>query len=189
MKHIFLLLSLAGLFFSCQPSPETTSVKTYYDLKGFLEKQVIGLNKQKPSVLKETKIGNSKDQKTTNAIDWNKELEIFLQTDLNKPAYKLSYVINRPDSTTYEYRLKDGEKMTVKYLKISVGLLSKQIEKLEAVVKQSNQLYHSEKQLLFTCAPAQNGQWQIKTYEVSGFQQLAMAEKKTFSVKGIVLGK
>ena len=187
MKHSYLLLALSILLFSCQPAPETTSFKTYYDLKGFLENQIVGLNQRKPSVLKETKMGDSKDQKTTNAIDWAKELELFLQTDLNKPAYKLSYTVSRPDSTTYEYRLKDGEKLTVKYLKIKVDAGSKQIEKVEAVVKQRNQLYNSKKHLLLTCAPAKSGTWQIKTYEATGFQQLATADKKTFSVKGSVL--
>ena len=178
---LFLVASCA-----CQPASEANQAKTYYDLKGFLEQQIQHLNAQKPQVVKETAVGSTRDRQTTNAIDWAKELELFLQADLNKSAFKLSYTTTRPDSNTYEYRLKPTEKLLVKYLKIKLND-AKQVAFLEATVKQQNKLYDSEKHLLLTCAKTTSGVWQLKTYEVLGFQKLAMSDKKTFLMRGSVL--
>ncbi len=50
----------------------------------------------------------------TNKIDWQKELELFLQADLNKQSYQLSY--NKEETPQMAvYTLKEGEKLPVKY--------------------------------------------------------------------------
>jgi len=186
MKQILITAALLAALCACQPDSEANQAKTYYDLKGFLEQQIQQLNAQKPQVLKETAVGNAHDRQTTSTIDWAKELELFLQADLNKSAFKLSYTTTRPDSNTYEYRLKPTEKLLVKYLKIKVNN-SRKVAFMEATVKQQNKLYDSEKHLLLTCAKTASGIWQLKTYEVSGFQKLAMSDKNTFLMRGLVL--
>ncbi|TAG54031.1 MAG: hypothetical protein EAZ29_05000 [Runella slithyformis] len=188
MKQILISAVFLMLLGACQSNSEADQTKTYYDLKGFLEQQIKLLNAQKPQILKQTTMGNTSDRQTTSAIDWAKELELFMQTDLNKSAFKLSYTTTRPDSTSYEYRLKAGEKLPVKYLIIKTNSVN-QVEELAAEVWQENKLYNSEKRLLLTCGTAKNGTWQLQTYEVTGFQKLAMSDKKAFSVRSSVLGK
>ncbi|MDZ7935872.1 MAG: hypothetical protein U5M51_13105 [Emticicia sp.] len=62
-------------------------------------------------------IEEKKEVLNTKKIDWQKELELFLQADLNKQSYQLSY--NKEETPQMAvYTLKEGEKLPVKSLKI-----------------------------------------------------------------------
>jgi hypothetical protein len=186
MKNI--LLSIISLFIigSCQSPDDTAQAKIYFDLRSFIEQQIVELNKRKPLVNKEMSLGDNKDNKETTDIDWGKELELFIQADLNKQAYKLSYDITHPTPSTDLYMLKSGEKLPVKSLKIVIDETSKQPNLIEALIQDENKLYDSEKQLSLTCTMRPEGVWLIKTYEIGGFQHLTMTDKKAFYVKGII---
>lgn len=186
MRFISVLFALALILSGCQNPTDTNAPTSYFDLKGFIANQVTELNKRKPLVSKTMTMGNDKDSISTTAIDWTKELELFTQADLNKQAYQLSYDTTQPTPFTYVYVLKSGEKLPVKSLKIVVDETSKQPKLIEALLKEENKLYDSEKQLSLTCTMRPEGVWLLKTYEISGFQHLTMADKKPFSVKGII---
>ncbi len=186
MRTFLFLVALVFIFGNCQSPTDTDAPKNYFNLKGFIETQVIELNKRKPLVKKEMTMGSSKDNQQTSEIDWAKELELFLQADINKQAYQLSYHLSQPDANTYLYTLKNGEKLPVKSLKIIVDASSKQPGLVEALLKEENKLYDSEKKLYLTCTMRPEGIWLIKSYEISGFQHLALTDKKAFSVKGTV---
>ncbi|RDB02347.1 hypothetical protein DVG78_29160 [Runella aurantiaca] len=161
-------------------------VQNYFDLKGFIEKQISELNKRKPLVNKEMSLDDKQEHKQTNEIDWRQELELFTQADLNKQAYQLSYTISQPTTSTYVYTLKSGETLPVKSLKIVLDEVSKQPKLVEALLQEENRLYDSEKKLQLTCTMRPEGVWLVKTYEINGFQHLTITDKKTFSVKGTI---
>lgn len=186
MKHFLLSIIFLFLLGSCQTPADTEQTKVYFDLKGFIEKQIIELNKRKPLVTKEMSIGSNQDKAETTTIDWSKELELFIQADLNKQAFQLSYDISQPTPNAYLYTLKKGEKLSVKSLKIVIDKTSKQPNLIEAVLQEKNKLYDSEKLLSLTCTMRPEGIWLIKTYKISGFQQLTLADKKGFSVTGTI---
>jgi hypothetical protein len=186
MKQTLLSALLLTLFGGCQPNSEATQTKNYYDLKGFLETQIKLLNAQKPKVLKQTAVSATQDNQTVSNLDWAKELELFMQADLNKASYQLSYDTRILADSTYEYQLKATEKLPVKYLKIKLNT-AKQVARAEALILQENKLYNSEKHLLLTCGTSKNNVWQLKTYEVEGFQKLAFNDKKTFSVRAVIV--
>lgn len=180
---LFIILILIGTF-GCTNPAETTSALSYFDLKGFIDQQIVELNKRKPLVSKQMTVGADKEVVNSTHIDWAKELELFLKADLNKQAYQLSYNVSQPTASTYVYTLKQGENLPVKLLKITLDGVSRKPSSVEATLKEENQLFESEKKLLLTCAMRPEGIWLIKTYEISGFQHLALTDKKTFSVKG-----
>jgi hypothetical protein len=186
MKYFLFSIICIFALSNCQNPSDTVQTKTYFDLKGFIEQQIIELNKRKPLVNKEMTMGNDKDETETTNIDWAKELELFIQADLNKQAYQLSYVISNPTPNTYLYSLKSEEKLPVKSLKVVVDETSQQPNLVEALLEEENKLYDSQKRLLLTCAMRPEGVWLLKTYEVSGYQHLTLTDKKTFSVKGTV---
>jgi hypothetical protein len=186
MKHFLFSIICLFLLGSCQTPADTAQTKVYFDLKGFIEQQIIELNKRKPLVTKEMAIGEGKDKTETTNIDWKKELELFIQADLNKQAFQLSYDISQPTPNAYLYSLKRGEKLPVKSLKIVIDETSKQPNLIEAVLQEENKLYDSEKRLLLTCTMRPEGVWLLKTYKINGFQQLTLADKKAFSVTGTI---
>lgn len=171
---------------SCDSAQERESkVMTYYDLKGFIESQVSSLNKEKPEVTKIMGVSGKNETLTSRNMDWKKELELFVQADINKPAYSKSYAITKPDSLTVLYKLKTEESLPVRYLKIEMDKISGTPVVIQALLRSQNKLYQSEKNIEMH-GSFQSGQWHLQTYTIKGYQKLATMDKKSFDVSAKV---
>jgi hypothetical protein len=175
-KTIYFLGCLA--LFSCQEEGSTTT-KSYYDLAGVIHQQIKELSKNKPIISKLVSLNNEKETLKTNAIDWEKELSLFLEADLNKKAYQQSYVVSKTDSSE-TYQLKATEDLPVKFLKL-VFDEKKHLKNLEAHLKTKNYLYESEKNLNLSLVKNK-----LRHYEIKATQSLFIGQKKEFNIKGIV---
>ena len=171
---------------SCDSAQERESkVMTYYDLKGFIESQVSSLNKEKPEVTKIMGVSGKNETLTSRNMDWKKELELFVQADINKPAYSKSYAITKPDSLTVLYKLKTEESLPVRYLKIEMDKISGTPVVIQALLRSENKLYQSEKNIEMH-GSFQSGKWRLETYTIKGYQKLATMDKKSFDVSAKV---
>lgn len=157
--------------------------KLYYDLRGFIENQIVYLNEKKPQVSKTAVLASKHEVSKTDAVDWKKELELFVQADINKPSYRQSYEVVRNGPQHFEYRLKRGNDLPVAYLKVDTDSLLKQPTYVEAVIRTKNKVYHSEKKVILHVVN-RNNLPEVSSYEVSGYQKLIFVEKKVFSVHG-----
>jgi hypothetical protein len=182
------LLLVSLLLGACSSSTDDTvqTPTSYYDLKGFITQQITELKKRKPLVAKQMRVGETSESAQTTDIDWGKELDLFAQADLNKKAYLSSYDTSNPDPNTVIYALKSGEKLPVKFLKITLDATHQKPARIEAQLSEDNQLYDSAKTLTLTATMRPEGVWMVKTYEISGFQHLALTDKKAFRVVGVV---
>ncbi len=168
---------------SCQtPAAQQHEPDVYYNVKGFVQEQIQLLSQQKPTVSKSMMVGDQREQRTTHEVNWQKELELFVQADINKPAYRASYSIGRPDSLTYEYTLKSEEDLPVRHLKVVLDRPSGKPALIEATILSENKLYESEKNLLLRSA-SQGGAWRVQSYRIQGFQELAISSRKPFDVQ------
>ncbi len=182
-RCIVLILSLLVLVTACQTSAETEQLPdVYFDVKGFVENQIVLLNKQKPTIEKTMVVGTDKETRRTNEVNWQRELELFIQADLNKPAFRQSYGIAQPDPLTFEYTIKTEEDLPVRYLKVVLDQPNGRPTLIEAKVVAKNKLYESEKNLLMRCAE-QAGAWRVSVYEIKGFQELVISDRKPFDVR------
>lgn len=174
-KILFISLLLLG----CNESNNENTPKYYYDLAGLINQQIFQLSKNQPIIKKDLLIGEKTERIQTKDIDWKKELELFLQTDLNKQSYKLSYA---KDSTPLKvvYQLKKGENLPVKTLKIEFDE-EKSPKTIRAFIQVENYLYKSEKNLLMDLDKKQ-----LKNYQIDGWQELFIGKKKSFKVIGVV---
>ncbi|WP_291032739.1 hypothetical protein [Dyadobacter sp. 50-39] len=169
---------------SCrQEEARDDAPKVYYDLKGFIENQIVYLNEKKPEVRKTAVLGSKRDLSKTREVDWKKELELFVQADINKPSYRQSYEMVQNGPLHYEYRLKPGNDLPVAYLKIDTDSVLKQPLRVEALIRTSNKVYNSEKKLVLNAVKRDN-LLEVNAYEVDGYQKLIFVERKTFSVHG-----
>lgn len=153
----------------------------YYDVKGYVEGQMELLAREQSTLTKAMRIGTDSESKTTSTANWQRELALFLQADINKPAYRLSYLIARPDSLTYEYTLQPGEDLPVRYLRVELDKSQGQPVYIEAKLLTENKLYQSEKQILLRSGEVA-GKWQVQSYQVKGYQELAMTDRKPFEI-------
>lgn len=172
-KLLFISLLLVG----CTESSNENATKYYYDLVGFINKKISLLTVNKPLTQKNLLIGEKTETIQTKDIDWKKELELFLQADLNKQSYQLSY---DKDSTqnSVVYQLKSGEKLPVRTLKIEFDE-EKSPKHIEALMQVENYLYQSEKHLSMDLEKKQ-----LKNYQIEGWQKLFIGSKKSFKVVG-----
>ena len=176
------LLFISLLLIGCTESETQNATKTTFDLAGLVNQQIAELNKNQPLTHKNLEIEDKKEVLNTNKIDWQKELELFLQADLNKQSYQLSY--NKEETPQMAvYTLKEGEKLPVKSLKIIFDE-DKTVKHLEALLQTKNYLYESEKHLLMTLDKNR-----LTNYQIEGWQELFIGKKKSFKVDGIVVRK
>jgi hypothetical protein len=172
-KVIILSLFLA----SCSQSENKIQSKIYYDLAGLINQQISDLSAKKYLIEKTVTLGEKKEQIKTKDIDWHKELELFLQADLNKQSYQSAYTIDVKDKKT-TYLLKEGEKLPVKQLIVEFD--QKDLPKhIEVTMHTNNYLYESDKKL---SADLENNLF--KTYRIEGYQELFVGSKKNFSIEG-----
>jgi hypothetical protein len=173
--RIVLLLFL--FLASCTNSENKIQSKNYYDLAGLVNQQIRDLSSRKALVEKTVILADKQERIETKDIDWNKELELFLQADLNKQSYQSAYIVD-VKGKRISYRLKEGEKMPVNQLLIEFD--DKDLPKhIEATMHTNNYLYESDKKL--TADLVNN---KLINYKIEGYQELFIGSRKNFSVEG-----
>ncbi len=178
MKKVIGLLTFCALLSACNEEVKENQVKKYFDLKGLVERQITTLNSQKPSVQKTVLMSDSTENQLVKTIDWAKELELFIQADLNKPAFVQSYHVDS-SSMGVKYTLKETEKLPVKYL--NVNRLGEDGISIEAYINTDNYLYETERHLKLSL---RNNQ--VTDYQIDGFQKIVFGNKKGFKINGII---
>ncbi|WP_375448617.1 hypothetical protein [uncultured Fibrella sp.] len=188
MKYAFLLLATSLLTACADNTAQRTEKPVYFDVAGYVKSQIDELSKQKPSVTKRLQMGEKLEKQTTSTINWSRELELFAQADINKPALRNSYTIARPDSLTYRYVLKPSEKnLTVRALTVKLDSATHQPRQIDAVLTTENPLYTAERQISLESGPTAGKNWGVTHYRLQGFQHLSISDKHTFDVEGTVL--
>jgi hypothetical protein len=179
MKKLVYILSLIIGISACQSESAEMKVKKYYDLKGLVERQIEALKTDKPRVQKDILVNEGTENQTVDSLDWSKELEFFIQADLNKPAFLSSYRVDS-SSMNVKYFLKETEKLPVKFLE--VNRMGEDGVEIRALVSNSNYLYDTERNLKLYLK-----QGQLIDYQIDGFQKVVFGKKKMFKVMGKVL--
>ena len=181
-SSLFLFVICLLVLSSCRDEEtDPNEKKTYYDLKGFVDNQIVYLNEKKPKVTKTVRLDGKKEVRAETETDWKKELELFAQADINKPAYRNSYSIIRSDSSVYEYRIKEGEKLPVQYLMIKVDSATQQPVSVKALLRSENKIYSSEKSIELTSS-RRNSLLEVSAYSVKGYQKLLFMNRKSFDI-------
>jgi hypothetical protein len=177
MRYLPILLII--LFTSCQNQENQNATKNYYDLAGFINIQIKKLTDNQPLIAKSVLIEGKSENLNNNKIDWQKELELFLQADLNKQAYQNSYNEVKTDSSVV-YQLKADEKLPVKSLEIYFDK-SHSPHFIKAELSTKNYLYESHKSLKMSLLDNQ-----LQNYQIKGYQELFIGDKKDFEISGIL---
>ena len=185
INTVFLVFFL--LLFTCRSSSDQQPprFKAYFDIKSFVNSQISLLTSKNPKVKKTMFSDGMTEIRSQKNVNWKKELELFVQADINKPAYGKSYKIFRPDSLTYEYILKPGETLPVQKLEIVVDNGSGKPRLIRAVVRSKNKLYESQKYVELQCKTIL-GEWSIVAYHIKGYQKLAVLDSSKFEITGLV---
>ena len=168
------ILFLSVIFSSCKDN-STVSIKKYADLKGLFENQISILNKTKPSVTKTWAIGGKTETKSTNDIDWEKELSLFKEADINKSAYLKSYDSLISDDKTI-YSLKKSENLPIKRIEIVGNMIPSHISILS---KTDNYLFKSTSEYKIDFSDKK-----VKNYSVFTVQKMFFGKPDSSKIIG-----
>src|SRR5665213_1962489 len=85
---------------ACKPDIKEKS--KYFDIRGYFTADASRLNKLNLQVLKTVTHNGISEGKTIHIDNWARELDLFIGSDINKPAWKDSYtVINEGNLLVY----------------------------------------------------------------------------------------
>jgi len=74
----------------------------FFDLKSYFFAESARLKKSDPLVTKTAVHNSTKESKTLHILNWENELDLFAESDINKPAWKASYTVSTQEGiTTY----------------------------------------------------------------------------------------
>ena len=174
------------LFFSCgktkkEPLENPTQLNKYFPLVHFVEDQISILNGKEVSKVISIKGREESVSLVLETGDWRKELDLFIQADINKNSLATSYSTEDSPSLL-RHTLIPGEKGEVKTL--SVHRSGNKISRIDFTFKKENLFYLSEGSgsLLMTA----DGQ-QISRYEVKGFQKVWFLPANVMTTSGEIL--
>jgi hypothetical protein len=163
-----LLIFLLG---ACNTAPGNKVVsRQYFDLKGYVSAAAQRLNQLNPQVDKTVTINQSAEHKKLKVTDWQKELSVITDADINKSAWQgLFRVSRKQNSISY---ISDNEKVPVKSLTVSykdgkpVGI--------DILMETTNLLYTSRDILTF---------YPDSIYQVRKTQKIKLLNKKEYQVE------
>lgn len=97
------LLLLSGSYACNKPEiKETGAELKYFDLKGYFKTEAGRLEKVNPEVDKTVAHNGSAESKKLHVTAWSQELNLFSESDINKPAWRDSYTVKtNVDSIIY----------------------------------------------------------------------------------------
>lgn len=172
-----LAVGLLGSVVGCGASSETAAPASnvrpaYFALKPYLDAQAALLNQRRPAVEKRVVLRDgSPETVRVPQVDWTKELQVFYQADINKPALRGVYTVDSTTTTDgthrYAYTRKPGFDNAVALLAVTKDASG--IREVAATLQQDNPLFYSEKKLVLQAATGS-----LVAYQVRGVQKLIL---------------
>ncbi len=177
----------AALIFAataCQPLAQeepqgvaNTAVPVFFDLKGYMSQQVEGLKASKPRVKKRVSINGKSEEQLSDHINFEEELAIFMNSDINKPAWS--------DKYSKDSSFAGGQLQNIRYLAKEENLKTQMLQvsfsggvvsKIELKNRASAAIVTAEEVMTYTPG---------KGYSIIYKEIPVLAEAKNFSVEAV----
>lgn len=170
MKYTLILFLL--ILSACN-QPKEKELKTYFDLKGYFDSEAQRLTKSKPLIKKTVARNDATETRALKDINWETELSLFAESDINKPAWKDSYKMSKHgNKTIYLATDKDLKTREINVTRDPQGKIKKVLIRNQT----DNMLYSSAEQLVYI---------PDSVYEISKQQHVAIIGNNRYFINGI----
>lgn len=176
------MLSLLGSCAKPANTPEVDCTGKHFCMGSFLQGQMAGFEKDKPTVSKYVYL-NGKEETQQLQLDmarWQAELTAFREADIDKPAmvgkYKIDTLFVTTDSLTQVSYWAQDDDLRTRYLHVYYKPNSTQPAYIEARLETDNLFYQSRQDIAFSPG---------EFYAISGFQDIWLLGEDTFAVKSV----
>jgi hypothetical protein len=171
------VLLFLTILFSCSSSVESEE-PVFFNIKSYISNQVREL-KTHHALLQKTVINKGKEEtKVISQPDWNKELQAFMECDLNRPGWSASYKtdsLRRDSLLTIRYTAIEP-KLRVRMLEIIQ--LNGDVQEIKAECRQGNTWFTARQQLYFNSG---------KGYDIRGFQKVVLADSVSYTITANII--
>ena len=157
---------------ACSDKSDTQDKPKYFAIKKYFQEEANRLSTTNPTVSKTVAQNNISQQKNIKIDDWASELELFLASDINKPAWRDSYKTISSLSKV-EYIAKDKNLRTRKII-ILYDLKGKP-KQISIYNNTKNTLYNSEEKLYY---------YPDSAYTVQQQQNVLVMGKNSYIISG-----
>ena len=150
----FLYIALVFSFVSCSDLAEVyyENDRYYFDLPTFLNERIANLQKNNQWVRKHVTKDGHEHIIERGDIEWNEELDLFLDSDINRPAWRGEFKVDtikleREYVVTYKT---ENKQIPVKNVVVTIDKDTRQCLKLTVDRRTKNFLYQSDQSLYYT---------------------------------------
>lgn len=171
MKKI-IICCLVVFYSSCTlKEQEKTTAKSYFGLDSYFKSEASRLTKANLQIDKTVMVNGESEEKNVKINNWEKELESFISSDINKASWKGSFEIQKDNSKiTY---LTDNKKIPVK--KVEITYRKDKIYGIKIFITNTNKLYTSKDSLIY---------YPDSLYQIKKVQQIKLMDQKMYQVTG-----
>ncbi|MFD2147552.1 hypothetical protein [Mucilaginibacter antarcticus] len=170
------LLFFVGVFVSLLPSCKPDNLQNgatpkHFDIKGYFEAEAARLKKRNPLITKTVTHNGFTEVKKLNITNWNAELGLFIQSDINKPAWRDSYNTDS-SATSIIYKAKTSD------LKTQLVIITKNEGKIKWIMiynTGNNKLYHTREKLSY---------FPDSLYMIEKVQKVRLLNENSYLIKG-----
>ncbi|MDX5423350.1 MAG: hypothetical protein LPK07_06615 [Hymenobacteraceae bacterium] len=181
---LFLLGLLLATAACERPAPPTSAkAETSYNLTAYLQEQKQRLQAERPMVLKSVQTGDQPTETIeTDAVNWEDELAVFEEADLNRPALQEYYTKQEQaledGSTAITYHRREDAEPMVQHLQLILGPDQK-LKQLDALLQDKNWLFYTRRNIQLLADPATGN---LSGYNVQGVQKLIFGDSLHYKV-------
>lgn len=174
MKYSILITVISFLIISCASDKNTSEVREiyYFDLQSYFEKEAEKLTSQKKITVKSVQHNDSLEQKELQISNWNNELALFIESDINKVSWKESYKI---DSTLNKLTFTAKEE-NLRTQSIEIEFLNNHPSKFRIINKTHNYLYKTDEILEYI---------PDSLYLINKKQQVTLLGRNDYLIQGL----
>jgi len=182
LRNLTGFIFVFGMMLACGSSEKSIQKNTYFAWSAFLKQQITDYAKLNQRVHKSVVLDGKKEVKIISNLDWEKEFALYLDADLNKPAYEKSYD-NLSEPGFFWYSLKKDENLPVKKMIIHLDA-EERPAKVEIEIAQKNFLFETRKKLFMNFSEGR-----VQTYYIEGMQQFFLSEPTSYKILGVLIAK
>lgn len=144
---LVLLLSSCGADLTPQKEKD---IQQYFDLESYFNQEATRLIELQPTVSKTIISKDRKETKELNTINWQNELALFRNNDINKPSWENKYTIDSTfsddGSLVLTYTAKEEDLQT---RQLDVELFDDRVHSIIIVNRVENAIYSSQQYLTY----------------------------------------
>jgi hypothetical protein len=181
---------LSSAWISCVSNVDTSvSENTYFDLDSLISSQILLLVDLDPEITKDASLGDQKEQAgmRLDSLGWEKELKVFRDANINKPAYRGLYQVSKGIDDSYSnllydsYLLKNEGHLPVKDLRVFYLEEVLNVKKVEVELNENNELFESKRSLVLEFEEIRDKPV-LRSYVVKGEQKLTLNDQVNYEV-------